>query len=213
MHAPSWNHSHHQVEADVDLVFDPPWNHSMMSDAAKLETRDALRFSTSGFRPSEFHLTDPEDFSCFLEAIRIAILAHFRRIPHATVHGDINAIRQGLHGSDRTADVEHRIRTLEARGIQRTRQHNHLALDRRQFLGRFDHGVGAMRDQHVAIQRLGNTRRCQCADKHPLELLHQNSAEPFTPSIAFNAFQHSLLDGPVGKGIRRSAECWPSNQA
>ncbi|WP_250625366.1 putative Fe-S cluster assembly protein SufT [Pinirhizobacter soli] len=25
-------------EADVDLVFDPPWNHSMMSDAAKLET-------------------------------------------------------------------------------------------------------------------------------------------------------------------------------
>lgn len=26
------------VEADVDLVFDPPWNHSMMSDIAKLET-------------------------------------------------------------------------------------------------------------------------------------------------------------------------------
>lgn len=26
------------MEADVDLVFDPPWNHSMMSDAAKLET-------------------------------------------------------------------------------------------------------------------------------------------------------------------------------
>ena len=26
------------VEADVDLVFDPPWTHSMMSDAAKLET-------------------------------------------------------------------------------------------------------------------------------------------------------------------------------
>jgi probable FeS assembly SUF system protein SufT len=26
------------VEADVDLVFDPPWNHAMMSDAAKLET-------------------------------------------------------------------------------------------------------------------------------------------------------------------------------
>ncbi|GLQ50116.1 putative Fe-S cluster assembly protein SufT [Dyella flava] len=26
------------VEADVDLVFDPPWNHSMMSEAAKLET-------------------------------------------------------------------------------------------------------------------------------------------------------------------------------
>ena len=25
------------AEADVDLVFDPPWNHSMMSDAAKLE--------------------------------------------------------------------------------------------------------------------------------------------------------------------------------
>lgn len=25
-------------EANVDLVFDPPWNHSMMSDAAKLET-------------------------------------------------------------------------------------------------------------------------------------------------------------------------------
>ena len=25
-------------EADVDLVFDPPWNHTMMSDAAKLET-------------------------------------------------------------------------------------------------------------------------------------------------------------------------------
>jgi probable FeS assembly SUF system protein SufT len=25
-------------EADVELVFDPPWNHSMMSDAAKLET-------------------------------------------------------------------------------------------------------------------------------------------------------------------------------
>lgn len=25
-------------EADVDLVFDPPWNQSMMSDAAKLET-------------------------------------------------------------------------------------------------------------------------------------------------------------------------------
>ncbi|HWG11342.1 MAG TPA: putative Fe-S cluster assembly protein SufT [Rhodanobacteraceae bacterium] len=25
-------------EAEVDLVFDPPWNHSMMSDAAKLET-------------------------------------------------------------------------------------------------------------------------------------------------------------------------------
>jgi metal-sulfur cluster biosynthetic enzyme len=22
----------------VDLVFDPPWNHSMMSDEAKLET-------------------------------------------------------------------------------------------------------------------------------------------------------------------------------
>lgn len=26
------------AEADIDLVFDPPWNHSMMSDAAKLET-------------------------------------------------------------------------------------------------------------------------------------------------------------------------------
>ncbi len=26
------------AKADVDLVFDPPWNHSMMSDAAKLET-------------------------------------------------------------------------------------------------------------------------------------------------------------------------------
>jgi probable FeS assembly SUF system protein SufT len=26
------------VEADVDLVFDPPWNQSMMSDAARLET-------------------------------------------------------------------------------------------------------------------------------------------------------------------------------
>jgi metal-sulfur cluster biosynthetic enzyme len=26
------------TEADVDLVFDPPWNHSMMSDAAKQET-------------------------------------------------------------------------------------------------------------------------------------------------------------------------------
>lgn len=26
------------VEADVELVFDPPWNQSMMSDAAKLET-------------------------------------------------------------------------------------------------------------------------------------------------------------------------------
>ena len=26
------------VDTDVDLVFDPPWNHSMMSDAAKLET-------------------------------------------------------------------------------------------------------------------------------------------------------------------------------
>jgi probable FeS assembly SUF system protein SufT len=26
------------AEADVDLVFDPPWSHSTMSDAAKLET-------------------------------------------------------------------------------------------------------------------------------------------------------------------------------
>ena len=26
------------AEVDIDLVFDPPWNHSMMSDAAKLET-------------------------------------------------------------------------------------------------------------------------------------------------------------------------------
>jgi probable FeS assembly SUF system protein SufT len=26
------------VEADVDLVFDPPWTYAMMSDAAKLET-------------------------------------------------------------------------------------------------------------------------------------------------------------------------------
>ena len=26
------------AEADVDLVFDPPWNHSMMSEAARLET-------------------------------------------------------------------------------------------------------------------------------------------------------------------------------
>ncbi|MET0230675.1 MAG: iron-sulfur cluster assembly protein, partial [Rhodanobacteraceae bacterium] len=26
------------AEADVDLVFDPPWNQSMMSEAAKLET-------------------------------------------------------------------------------------------------------------------------------------------------------------------------------
>jgi probable FeS assembly SUF system protein SufT len=26
------------AEADVELVFDPPWNHSMMSDAARLET-------------------------------------------------------------------------------------------------------------------------------------------------------------------------------
>ena len=25
-------------EADVELVFDPPWNHAMMSDAARLET-------------------------------------------------------------------------------------------------------------------------------------------------------------------------------
>lgn len=26
------------VDTDVDMVFDPPWNYSMMSDAAKLET-------------------------------------------------------------------------------------------------------------------------------------------------------------------------------
>ena len=26
------------AEADVELVFDPPWNRSMMSDAARLET-------------------------------------------------------------------------------------------------------------------------------------------------------------------------------
>jgi probable FeS assembly SUF system protein SufT len=26
------------IEAEVDLVFDPPWSHSMMSDEAKLET-------------------------------------------------------------------------------------------------------------------------------------------------------------------------------
>lgn len=26
------------MQAEVDLVFDPPWNHSMMSDEAKLET-------------------------------------------------------------------------------------------------------------------------------------------------------------------------------
>jgi metal-sulfur cluster biosynthetic enzyme len=26
------------AEADVALTFDPPWNHSMMSDVAKLET-------------------------------------------------------------------------------------------------------------------------------------------------------------------------------
>lgn len=26
------------AQADVDLVFDPPWNHSMMSEIAKLET-------------------------------------------------------------------------------------------------------------------------------------------------------------------------------
>jgi probable FeS assembly SUF system protein SufT len=26
------------AEADVELVFDPPWNHAMMSDVAKLET-------------------------------------------------------------------------------------------------------------------------------------------------------------------------------
>jgi metal-sulfur cluster biosynthetic enzyme len=26
------------AEADVELTFEPPWNHSMMSDAAKLET-------------------------------------------------------------------------------------------------------------------------------------------------------------------------------
>ena len=26
------------AEADVELTFDPPWNHSMMSDVAKLET-------------------------------------------------------------------------------------------------------------------------------------------------------------------------------
>ena len=25
-------------EADVELVFDPPWNQTMMSDAARLET-------------------------------------------------------------------------------------------------------------------------------------------------------------------------------
>ena len=26
------------AEADVELVFEPPWNHSMMSEAARLET-------------------------------------------------------------------------------------------------------------------------------------------------------------------------------
>ena len=26
------------AEADVELVFDPPWNQSMMSEAARLET-------------------------------------------------------------------------------------------------------------------------------------------------------------------------------
>jgi metal-sulfur cluster biosynthetic enzyme len=26
------------AEADVELVFDPPWNREMMSEAAKLET-------------------------------------------------------------------------------------------------------------------------------------------------------------------------------
>jgi metal-sulfur cluster biosynthetic enzyme len=26
------------AEADAELTFDPPWNHSMMSDVAKLET-------------------------------------------------------------------------------------------------------------------------------------------------------------------------------
>jgi metal-sulfur cluster biosynthetic enzyme len=25
-------------KADVELVFDPPWNHSMMSEAARLQT-------------------------------------------------------------------------------------------------------------------------------------------------------------------------------
>jgi metal-sulfur cluster biosynthetic enzyme len=25
-------------EADVEMTFDPPWNHAMMSDVAKLET-------------------------------------------------------------------------------------------------------------------------------------------------------------------------------
>jgi metal-sulfur cluster biosynthetic enzyme len=26
------------AETDVELVFDPPWNHSMMSEAARLQT-------------------------------------------------------------------------------------------------------------------------------------------------------------------------------
>jgi hypothetical protein len=47
------------------------------------------------------------------KAILGTVLAHLVRLPDASVHDHIDAGLNGLHRTDRAADVEHRIRALK----------------------------------------------------------------------------------------------------
>src|SRR5690606_39836929 len=75
------------------------------------------------------------------------------------IYRDIHAIGQALHGTDRAANVEHRIRALETRRIECASEDDDLVLDAGEHGGGFDHGVGAVGDQHMPMWLRSEERR------------------------------------------------------
>ena len=61
------------------------------------------------------------------EAILAAVLAHVFGVPDLAIHGDVDSRRQALHGANRAANVEDGVGIAEARGVERTGQHDGLA--------------------------------------------------------------------------------------
>src|SRR5690606_6978281 len=91
--------------------------------------------------------TDP--ISSFLESVERAVLAHLVRREDAAVHYHIDAFGQALQGADGAADIERRVRILEARRREGTGEHDGLAGNAEQGARALRHGVGAVRDEHV----------------------------------------------------------------
>src|SRR5215472_19141779 len=86
----------------------PHWR--LRSDYAKQNGHDG-RERNDGARDGP-HPTAASGLSgrtCVLEAVRVAVLAHARRVPDAAVHRDVDAVRQRLRRADRAADVEHGV--------------------------------------------------------------------------------------------------------